>query len=526
VSSAPAPTPENTGAAPAFRLPQRVTVAGLATGLAGVGYRAVATSTLRRRDLYLDTQDGRLHRAGVRLRRRDPDGVWQVVAGGWIVAEQPARREAPPATGPAGGRAATLAGGHRLLPQALVRATGTRLTLLAPVGVEVELDAVRLSFAAPDGGTAVPGPRVLLLERPTAAPAETRHLEAVLRDLLRLRRSPDGPLEAALAALALPLPGAPVPDALRLAAGDTMAAAARKVLARQAYKMWANTAGTIADLDVEFLHDLRVATRRARSALRLLAPLYGEARSEALRAELAWIAAALGAVRDLDVHRERVRAELERAGAAAGQDAGLSAALARRRVPALAALRDALRCERFAALVAALRTLEVPADAPPEAVALAAASVVAIAPELIARAARRVRRWEERIGAGASNEELHRLRILFKRLRYTAEFFAEPYGEPMRAAIARLVPFQDCLGALQDAVVALATLAEHAEARAQRGRPRPAELLTLGALMQVQREEIARRRETLAELWSGLPGALKALRRAAAPPPEAAAEAG
>jgi hypothetical protein len=42
----------------------------------------------------------------------------------------------------------------------------------------------------------------------------------------------------------------------------------------------------------------------------------------------------------------------------------------------------------------------------------------------------------------------------------------------------------------------------------------------------VQREEIARRRETLAELWSGLPGALKALRRAAAPPPEAAAEAG
>ena len=118
---------------------------------------------------------------------------------------------------------------------------------------------------------------------------------------------------------------------------------------------------------------------------------------------------------------------------------------------------------------------------------------------------------------------MHRLRILFKRLRYTAEFFAELFGEPMRDAIARLVPFQDCLGALQDAVVGLATLAAHAERRGSRGRHRAADLLTLGALMQVQREEIARRRAALAGLWSGLPGTLKALRRAAAP---AAASAG
>jgi CHAD domain-containing protein len=462
----------------------------------------------------------------MRLRRCDPAAVWQALERGWIVAEQPARRAAPPSKGPAGERAAARAAGHRLLPQVLVRAAGTRLTLAAPVGVELELALVRLSFVPPGGGAAARGPRVALLERRPAAPAEARHLATALRDLVRLRRLAGDPLVLALAALNLPLPGAPVPDALRLAAGDTMAEAAHKILARQAYAMWANTAGTIADLDVEYLHDLRVATRRARSALRLLAPLYGEARAEALRAELAWIAAALGAVRDLDVQRERLRAELERAGAAAGRDAGLAAALARRRVPGLAALRDALRSERYRALVAALGALEIPADAPPEAAALGAAPVAAVVPGLLARAARRVRRWEERIGAGASNEDLHRLRILFKRLRYTAEFFAEPYGEPMRAAIARLVPFQDCLGALQDAVVALATLAEHAAARARRGGRRPDELLTLGALMQVQREEIARRRAALAELWSDLPGVLKALRRAAPPPPQAGAEAG
>jgi len=510
------------GEAPVLLLPRRVTAARLAAALASAGYDVTATGPCRRDEIYVDTQDGRLHRAGVRLRR--VAAAWHLLERGWVVAEQAARRAAAPTAGAAGRRARALAGGRALVPHARVRLAGHRLTVRTPAGAEAELLVGRWTFAAPGGGPAVPGPRVALLERPPAPPAEAAHLAALVRDLVRLRRAGGDPLGTALAALALPLPGAPVPAALRLAPADTMADAARKILARQAYKMWANTGGTIADRDVEYLHDLRVATRRARSALRLLSPLYGEERTEALRAELAWIAAALGAVRDLDVHRERVRAELARAGAAAGRDAGLAAALARRRGPALAALRDALRTERYAELVAALGAMEVPAGAPPEAAALAAEPAAGVAPALIARAATRVRRWEERIGAGATVEELHRLRILFKRLRYTAEFFAELYGEPMRAAIARLVPFQDCLGALQDAVVALATLAAHAEVRAGRGRRRPADLLTLGALMQVQREEIARRRAALADLWSGLPGALKALRRAGRAP--AAADGG
>ena len=509
--------------APVFRLPTRLSAARLAAALGAAGYTLVETRRVRLLDRYLDTQDGRLHRAGLRLRRRA--AVWQLVERGWVVAEQAAAEDdESPGAGAVGDPAAAIAGGHRLLPQATVLASGARLRLRTPVGAEVELEVARWSFAAPAGGVFVPGPRVAVLERPSAPPAEAQHLAAVLRDLLRLRRLEGDALMQGLAALVLPLPGAPVPPELRLDASDTMAAAAHKILARQAFKMRANTAGTIADLDPEFLHDLRVATRRARSALRLLAPLYGEERCETLRGELGWIAAALGAVRDVDVHRERIRAELERAGAAPGDDAGLAAALERRRGPALAALRAALRSERYDALVASLQAVVAP-DAAPEALAWGAAPAVAVAPDLIARAARRVRRWGDDAGADRSNAELHRLRILFKRLRYTAEFFAELFGEPMRAAIARLVPFQDCLGALQDAVVGLATLAEHVAAPTRRGRLRPHELLTLGALMQVQREEIARRRAALTDLWSGLPGVLKALRRAAAPAAEGGTEA-
>jgi CHAD domain-containing protein len=519
--------PELPGAdALVFRLPVRRSATRLASALAGAGYSLIGASAFRRDDRYLDTQDGRLHRAGLRLRRRNDGPVWQLVGRGWVVAEEAAGGEEAPEGADVGTAVAAAAGGCRLLPQATVHATGKCLRLQTPVGAAVELEVARWTFVAPDGGPNVAGPRVAVLERPSALPAEAQHLAAVLRDLLRLRRLETDALAAGLAALALPLPGAPVPPELRLDTADTVAVAAHKILARQAFKMWANTAGTIADLDPEFLHDLRVATRRARSGLRLLAPLYGGERCEALRAELGWVAAALGAVRDVDVHRERIRAELERAGAAPGDDAGLAAALDHRRGPALAALRAALRSARFTDLVAALRAMEVGSDAAPEAVAWGAAPAVEVAPEFIARAARRVRRWGDQIGDATSNTELHRLRILFKRLRYTAEFFAELFGEPMRVAIARLVPFQDCLGALQDAVVGLATLTDHAAARTEHGRLRPQELLTLGALMQVQREEIARQRAALAQLWSKLPGVLRALKRACGPTPAAQAGAG
>ena len=49
--------------------------------------------------------------------------------------------------------------------------------------------------------------------------------------------------------------------------------AARKVVGQQALKMRVNVQGTLEDLDPEYLHDLRVATRRLRSALRLFAEL-------------------------------------------------------------------------------------------------------------------------------------------------------------------------------------------------------------------------------------------------------------
>ena len=61
-------------------------------------------------------------------------------------------------------------------------------------------------------------------------------------------------------------------------------------------------------IDIEDVHQARVATRRLRSDLRTFQPLLDEAWADALRDELRWLGAELGRVRDAEVLRDRLRA--------------------------------------------------------------------------------------------------------------------------------------------------------------------------------------------------------------------------
>jgi hypothetical protein len=86
-----------------------------------------------------------------------------------------------------------------------------------------------------------------------------------------------------------------------LAPGTRADVAAGIVLGRLLGGAEANVPGTLEDLDTEFLHDLRVSIRRARSVLREFAGVHPEAPRARLRAELRWAQALTGPVRDLDV---------------------------------------------------------------------------------------------------------------------------------------------------------------------------------------------------------------------------------
>ena len=81
------------------------------------------------------------------------------------------------------------------------------------------------------------------------------------------------------------------------------------------------------------------------------------------------------------------------------------------------------------------------------------------APVHIYRRLAAVRAFEEHV-ATATVPELHQLRICFKELRYTLEFFAPVLGREIEAVLADLNKIQDHLGDLNDARVALTLLAE------------------------------------------------------------------
>lgn len=82
---------------------------------------------------------------------------------------------------------------------------------------------------------------------------------------------------------------------------DSMAEAGRKILLTEFIRMLKNEAGSHLGEDPEYVHRMRVATRRMRSAFRILEPYFKSKSIAPFTQHLRKLARALGDVRDLDV---------------------------------------------------------------------------------------------------------------------------------------------------------------------------------------------------------------------------------
>jgi adenylate cyclase len=213
-----------------------------------------------------------------------------------------------------------------------------------------------------------------------------------------------------------------------------------------------NELGAASD-DPEFIHQMRVALRRLRSALRVFRPLLPAALVAAAAPQIRALAGTLGRARDRDVLVQEVLAEVRSAFPDDARVAALGAAAeaARRsaRNEARAALATAEHARfllSFAAMLDALPPAE--RDEPIEVFA-----------------ARRIGTLQKKLRTLAREaqdldiESLHALRVGAKRLRYAIEFFAPLYrAKSVKAAHARLVGLQDTLGTLTDLASAGALL--------------------------------------------------------------------
>ncbi len=281
---------------------------------------------------------------------------------------------------------------------------------------------------------------------------------------------------------------------------DMPAAEATRIILRRLLDMAsANIAGTVEDVDPEFLHDLRVAVRRARSALGQLAGSYDEERHARLREELRWLGAVTGACRDLDVFLMDLQRYGEELGnPAATQLAPLLFEVERQRAEQHAALRSALTSARLLRALAIWRRLTEPRRHPPNAPEAQQAGGEFGAAR-VQRAYRRLRRHARRLGPEAPAEGLHRLRIDAKKLRYLLEFFASLWGRRSAALIRHLKGLQDALGTFNDLAVQQRRLVEVVGELLKRGTCETATVLAVGRLAALLEARQAEQRATVLE---------------------------
>jgi len=322
---------------------------------------------------------------------------------------------------------------------------------------EVALDEVTIP---------APGERSPVRLQRVEVEVDARHIDKLrpfveqLRAVCRLQPAAvskfEGGLRAhQLAPSAQPGMGAAVIPNRKALQKATVGELAFAVLRRRFSEVLAREPGARLSLDSEAVHEMRVASRRLRSDLRLFeAVLPGEARR--LREELRWVASVLGEVRDLDVEIEQVRAWLTHA-TSAERDAlaVLEQLLSRQHQQAHSRMCQALDSPQHERFVTSFTNFLARGPSKSQASQQLATGAM---PGLIARQWRKARKLGDRLGPDSPPPEYHALRIQCKRLRYAIECVTELYGQPAGRMLQRLANLQDLLGMYQDTQVAMARL--------------------------------------------------------------------
>ena len=259
----------------------------------------------------------------------------------------------------------------------------------------------------------------------------------------------------------------------------------RHVLRSQLAAMCALRRQALNWTDPEGVHQMRVLSRRLRSAIADFEPYLRKTRLPLTK--LRTIARSLGAVRDEDVALdalEKLKSDTHGT-VAQGLEILINERQLRRdqaRSDLQKAIRDSAIAELLDDFVSRLRD---PAPSPREP---AAETQAPASPTFRNIGARVIRARLKELQAASphiyfpsDNKELHELRILSKGLRYAVELFAECWGQDLRAIAKEIAQLQTSLGELHDCDVWIADLGTRLKRGARRGRTDPDQIRTMAA---------------------------------------------
>jgi CHAD domain-containing protein len=234
-----------------------------------------------------------------------------------------------------------------------------------------------------------------------------------------------------------------------------------QAIASSALRQWVGNAGVLAGARrPEALHQMRVALRRLRTAMKLFEPVVADDAFARLNDEIHWLAGELDLGRDTDVLiEETFRPGARRLHEQTGMS-GLGERLLRTRTKAYDRVIEVLGQPRHLGLVLDMAAWidcgrwADPAD--PRHGPLADRPAEDMAREGLAKLRRQIKKRGKKLKT-LDPERRHKLRIRAKRLRYGLEFFAGLYEDDrdrLQAMLKALKGLQDGLGVLNDLQVA------------------------------------------------------------------------
>ena len=438
-------------APPAFALPDLEDLAA-AVEAGPVDERRLET-------VYYDTPDLRLARWGANLRIRQGEG--------WTL-KLPSTSEGPTLSR----RELEFPGDASRPPEAAValviayvrRATLVPVASLSTLRRRVQLknrEGTLLAEVVDDDVSVIQGLRVQSRFREVEVElkdqAADRLLDPILARLRGAGAADEDQASKLVRALGARATAVPEVDPQALTPSSTAGELVRHAIAVSVASLMRHDPGVRLGDDAEDVHRARVATRRLRSQLRTFRTLLDTGWANALREDLRWLGAGLGSVRDRQVMAQRVRS---RTSALAEDDAptvaDLAAELQAESEEARSRLVLDMRTDRYIDLIERL----VDASRAPALTAEAQQRAEVAVPALARRDWKQLRKGIVALPDHPADSEMHRIRILAKRVRYAAEAAEPIVGKIAARSADAAAALQDVLGDHQDSVTAQQWLRE------------------------------------------------------------------
>jgi len=499
-----------------FLLPNPGADRAILSSLRAQGCDVQVQRTINQEDIYLDTFDWRLfrHNLSLRLRRTGGKALYTLKSIGKIKEGLAERREiecmaegkirAPwdITAEKINGEIAEIIYPRRLVEHVTIRTRRRTSKVVHPDGTEVEIAFDSAAFQA-DGLQRPASCRLfeIEIELKKGAPETLEAMAKNIAGTFALVPSPQSKLETAIERLGISFPARNPPPELIVSAADRLDIAVKKILSFQLHRLQENIPGTMADIDTEFVHQARVATRRMRSLLRLCADAIPRRSADYFAGELLWLGSLFGAVRDLDVFSLNLTKFRNSIGRAPQRTmAILLRQIQEERSALLADLKEGLsstRCRIFSLRISTFTTRK-PALHPLAPLALS--TVGQAAPSVISGLFNEVILRGNRLLLKPKLKNFHKLRIQFKKLRYASEFFNPAFDGALSAFIADVVKIQDCLGELQDTVFTKELIVGFLK-KWKGNVMDPGLIFILGEMHQLQQEIAQAKQGEFQEIW-------------------------